>query len=263
MGTHFSHKIPIEQDRDFVYRKMACAGSGASSATQIWLVTNSHLTFSMLLYPHMKQSRLESLADGIFAIVMTLLVLEIRVPVFPFSVSDSFLFSALVPSIPLFLSYLLSFSLLFTYWRAHHSITSVYAKNIDTKLTNINALFFFFVALIPFSSNLLGHYGHSQLAIFVFAMNIVSIGLSLFWMRRYVTRAATIENEKVSPTEEAHAYVRILLPVCCAIIAVGLSFLNTTLSLSFFTIAILFNLSRRSTGLIFSPINFLFHQSKK
>ncbi|MBP9821445.1 MAG: DUF1211 domain-containing protein [Candidatus Pacebacteria bacterium] len=211
----------------------------------------------------MKQSRLESLADGIFAIVMTLLVLEIQVPVLPPFIPDVALFTALKSSIPLFLSYLLSFSLLFTYWRAHHFITSVYAKNIDTKLTNINALFFFFVALIPFSSNLLGHYGQSQLAIFVFAMNIVAIGLSLFWMRRYVTRAVTIENEKVSPTEEAHAYVRILLPVFCAIVAVGLSFLNTTLSLSFFTIAILFNLSRRSTGLIFSPINFLLRRPKE
>ncbi len=211
----------------------------------------------------MKQSRLESLADGIFAIVMTLLVLEIRVPILPSSISDPLLFSALMESIPLFLSYLLSFSLLFTYWRAHHFITSVYAKNIDTKLTNINALFFFFVALIPFSSNLLGHYGHSQLAIFVFAMNIVAIGLSLFWMRLYVANAETIENEQTSPVEKAHAYVRILLPVFCAIIAIGLSFLNTTLSLSFFTIAIVFNLSRRSTSIIFAPVDFILARSRK
>lgn len=211
----------------------------------------------------MKQSRLESLADGIFAIVMTLLVLEIQVPILPPFIPDITLFAALKSSIPLFLSYLLSFSLLFTYWRAHHFITSVYAKNIDTKLTNINALFFFFVALIPFSSNLLGHYGHSQLAIFVFAMNIVAIGLSLFWMRLYVANAATIENEQTSPIEQAHAYVRILLPVFCAMVAVGLSFLNTTLSLSFFTIAILFNLSRRSTSIMFAPVNFFFSGSKK
>ncbi len=211
----------------------------------------------------MKQSRLESLADGIFAIVMTLLVLEIRVPILSSSVSDATLLTALRDSIPLFLSYLLSFSLLFTYWRAHHFITSVYAKNIDTKLTNINALFFFFVALIPFSSNLLGHYGQSQLAIFVFAMNIVAIGLSLFWMRWYVTLATTIENAETSPIENAHAYTRILFPVFCAIIAIFLSFASPILSLSFFTIAILFNLSRRSTGLIFAPVDFFFPRTKK
>lgn len=205
----------------------------------------------------MKQSRLESLADGIFAIVMTLLVLEIRVPALLLSVSDSSLLAALSESLPLFLSFLLSFSLLFTYWRAHHFITSVYAKNIDTKLTNINALFFFFVALVPFSSNLLGHYGQSQLAIFVFAMNIVAIGLSLFWMRRYVTLATTIENTETSPLENAHAYTRILVPVFCAIVAVFISFASPVLSLSFFTIAILFNLSRRSTSLMFAPARFL------
>ena len=42
---------------------------------------------------------------------------------------------------PLFLSYLLSFSLIFTYWRSHHFIASVLAKNIDTKFTNLNAVF--------------------------------------------------------------------------------------------------------------------------
>jgi uncharacterized membrane protein len=210
----------------------------------------------------MKQFRLESLADGIFAIVMTLIVLEIRVPLLPPGVSDTTLLFALKKNIPLFLSYLLSFSLLFTYWRAHHFIASVYAKNIDAKLTNINALFFFFVALVPFSSNLLGHYGTSQLAIIIFALNIMAIGLSLFWMRRYVTIAETIENEEISIMETAHAYTRILFPVFCAVVAITTSFANPTLSLTLFTIGILFNLSRRSTKIIFTPIRFLFPKIK-
>jgi uncharacterized membrane protein len=210
----------------------------------------------------MKQFRLESLADGIFAIVMTLLVLEIHVPILPPQVSDLALLLALKKSIPLFLSYLLSFSLLFTYWRAHHFIASVYAKNIDTKLTNINALFFFFVALVPFSSNLLGNYGSSQLAIFIFASNIMAIGLSLFWMRNYVTVATTIENEEISSLENAHAYTRILFPVFCAIVAVVISFVSPPLSLFLFTIGILFNLSRRSTRIIFAPVRLLFPKLK-
>jgi uncharacterized membrane protein len=93
---------------------------------------------------------------GIFAIVMTILVFEIRVPELQSNATSWDIALALRNATPLFLSYMLSFAVLFTYWRAHHFITSVYAKNIDIRLTNINAVFFFFVALIPFSSHLLG-----------------------------------------------------------------------------------------------------------
>src|SRR3989304_4045482 len=62
---------------------------------------------------------------------------------------------------PVFLSYLLSFSLLFTYWRSHHFIESILAKNIDTRFSNLNAIFFFFIGLVPFSSLLLGRYSYS------------------------------------------------------------------------------------------------------
>jgi len=73
----------------------------------------------------MKQSRLEALTDGVFAIVMTLLVLDIRVPDIQGIVTDGTLLSALVDITPLLLSYLVSFALLFSYWRAHHFIISV------------------------------------------------------------------------------------------------------------------------------------------
>lgn len=68
----------------------------------------------------MKQSRLDQLADGIFAIVMTILVFEVRVPDLGASPSDLDIIQALQALTPVFLSYLLSFSLLFTYWRVHH-----------------------------------------------------------------------------------------------------------------------------------------------
>jgi uncharacterized membrane protein len=121
----------------------------------------------------MKQHRFEALADSIFAIVMTILVFEIRVPIYDGIVSDKTLFDAIMNIYPLFLSYLLSFSLLFTYWRAHHFITSVLAKNIDLKLSNLNALFFLFVGLVPFSSHLLGAYSYTETAIITFAVNII------------------------------------------------------------------------------------------
>ncbi|MEI6553763.1 MAG: TMEM175 family protein, partial [bacterium] len=91
---------------------------------------------------HMKQQRLDGLADGIFAIVMTFLAFEIKVPVMPDFVDEATLFMALKDLLPILLSFLMSFALLFTYWRAHHYITSVYSKTLTVYLACYNALFF-------------------------------------------------------------------------------------------------------------------------
>ncbi len=206
----------------------------------------------------MKQERLDALADSIFAIVMTILVFEIRVPENLGIITNQVLFNAVLAIAPLFLSYLLSFSLLFTYWRAHHYIASVLAKNIDIRLSNLSALFFLFVGLVPFSSHLLGVYYYTQFAILLFGLNIILIGISLWVMRRYVIKSRAIENTPFTVTENAHANMRILLPVGTAFIAIIVSFFNKEIALLFFTIAILFNLSHRSTRYIFYIIN-IFH----
>lgn len=195
----------------------------------------------------MKQTRLDQLADGIFAIVMTLLVLEIRVPVIDGPLTNAAVFEALGSVMPLFLSYLLSFMLLFTYWRGHHYIASVLAENIDNTLTTINAFFFLFVGLVPFSTLLLGNYAESQAAITIYGIHIIVIGLLLYWMRRYVIASPTIRNAELDHTRLRHGTVRLLFPVITAVVAIVISFINTDLSLFLFTLAILFNLSGRST----------------
>lgn len=203
----------------------------------------------------MKQSRMEQLADGIFAIVMTLLVFEIRVPYIAGLVTGKDLALLISQNITAFLSFLLSFILLFTYWRSHHFIASVYTKSIDIAMTNINALFLFLVALVPFSASVLGRYSDNHFAIFLFAIHIIFIGLSLYWMRRYAEKSAHIETSEVTKIEANHSYVRILFPVFSAMLAIVVSFFNIQLSLFLFTIGILFNLSRRSTKLIFRFIH--------
>ncbi|MEK7060292.1 MAG: TMEM175 family protein [Patescibacteria group bacterium] len=203
----------------------------------------------------MKQARLDQLADSIFAIVMTILVFDIRIPSLIGTVNDQTLFQALLDLFPIFLSYLLSFSLLFTYWRSHHFIESVLAKNIDTRFSNINAIFFFFVALVPFSSHFLGNYGYSKTAIIFFAFNIIFIGLSLFEMRRYVINSKTIENATFTKTENEHANMHILFPVGAAVIAIFVSFFSSGFAIVLFTIAILFNLLEKSAKHTFTFID--------
>ncbi len=151
--------------------------------------------------------------------------------------------------IPSFLTYLLTFALLFTYWRAHHFFNSVYAKNIDPRLTNINGLFFMLVSLIPFSASLLGHFSTNELAIAVFGVHIVLIGMCLYWMRRYVLFSPHIKNPEIPEHEIKGSTIKVLVPVIFAIIAIPLSFYSTSLSLFLFTVAVIFNLFPYSTRL--------------
>ena len=210
----------------------------------------------------MKQLRLEQLTDAIFAIVMTILVFEINAPDLIGRVSDRTLFITLLSLLPLFASYLLSFSLLFTYWRSHHFTVSGLTKNIDAKFINLNGIFFFLIALIPFSSHFLGKYIYSQTAVIFFALNIILIGIVLFNMRRYAIKAETIENIPFSKTENEHAYSHIIFPIVAALMAIAVSFYSNWLAILLFTLLILYNLSSQSTKIIFSIID-LFRKNEK
>lgn len=210
----------------------------------------------------MKQSRLDQLADGIFAIVMTLLVFDIRVPDFIGSVSEQTFINSIISMYPLFLSYLLGFSLLFTYWRSHHIIASVLAKNIDVNFSNINGIFLFLVALVPFSSHFLGKYLDSKTAVVFFALNIIFIGITLFRMRRYAIKSESIETTPFTKKEDEHANMHILFPVFSALIAIAVAFYSTKIAILIFTISILFNLSKNGTKYMFFFID-LFRDTKK
>ena len=197
----------------------------------------------------MSHTRLDQLSDGIFAIVMTILVFQIRLPEIWGPINNVDLWAQLIKLLPLLLSYALSFTLLFTYWRAHHFFISIYAKNVDSMLININALFFLLISLIPFSASVLGQFSNNELSIVIFGVNIILIGLCLYWMRNYVIYSPHIQNPEISKHEIRGSTVRTLAPVVFAIIAIPLCFYNIILSLILFTLAVLFNLSSYSTEL--------------
>lgn len=195
----------------------------------------------------MNHNRLDQLADGIFAIVMTILVFDIKVPAIWGPIDNMGLWLQIKQLFPLFLSYLLSFSLLFTYWRAHHFFITVYAKNIDAMLTNINALFFMLISLVPFSASLLGEYSKNELSVVIFSVHIILIGLTLYWMRRYVLYSEHIKNPEITKREIRGSTIRILVPVFFALVAILLCFYSIKLSILVLLLAVIFNLSSYST----------------
>jgi uncharacterized membrane protein len=206
----------------------------------------------------MKQQRLDGLADGIFAIVMTLLAFDLRVPAIVGAVNDVTLWHSVVSIFPIFLSFMLSFALLFTYWRAHHFLASVYSKTLTIGLANYNAVFFFFITLVPFTSRLLGQYGSTHVAIILYGANVICIGISLFMMRYHIETSRKIETSPITKADRRSGYIRILFPVFSAFVAIVISFWDTNWSIALFTLAILFNIVPASTNIIHKTLDKMF-----
>ncbi len=206
----------------------------------------------------MKQQRLDGLADGIFAIVMTLLALELKLPIMEAGVSDRMIWIEIIKLFPFFLSLVISFALLFTYWRAHHFIASLYAKNLTVGLANINAIFFFLITLVPFSASLLGTQPSSKVSIALYGLNVIAIGLTLYLMRRHIEVDPKIETSVITKADRRSGYIRIMFPVFAAGVAIILSYWNTNVSIIIFAFSIIFNLIPESSNIIHRWLDLLF-----
>ncbi len=155
--------------------------------------------------------RLTSLTDGLFAVAMTLLVLDLRVPV-SIAVSghsEHRLWEALLRLGPSFAAYLLSFTMLGTFWLAQHTLLTILGR-CDRTLTWIHLGFLFVVSLLPFSAALLAHYVHLRLAVGAYWLNILLLGAALEWSARY-GRRSFLSGEEQAGSRLATFRRRILL----------------------------------------------------
>lgn len=96
----------------------------------------------------MKTHRLEAFSDGVLAIVITIMILELKVP-------EQTQFSALRPLIPKFISYVLSFIYVGIYWNNHHHIFQAIEK-VNGKVLWANLFLLFWLSMIPFSTAWMG-----------------------------------------------------------------------------------------------------------
>jgi uncharacterized membrane protein len=142
--------------------------------------------------------RLAALTDGVFAIVMTLLVLEIGIPEIAPSSLHAELPQRLLELWPKLLSYGISFILLGMFWYLHH-IAFHYIKRSDNGLVWLNILFLMFVALIPFSTSLFGSYGTEQLSLVIYAGNLLVVNVMRFLFWTYATGKYRLVDRDISP----------------------------------------------------------------
>jgi len=181
------------------------------------------------------RNRIEALTDGVFAVVMTLLVLDIKVPELAQPMAAEELVRQLFALWPKLLSYAISFIILGVYWVGHHVQLS-FIRRADRPLLWINILFLLWVALIPFSTALLSAYPQSQVAVIIYGANLIAIGLSLALHWWYVTTERRHVDPDMHPGLVRGAMFRTLMGPVVYLIAIAVSFFATKLSLALYAL---------------------------
>ncbi len=137
--------------------------------------------------------RIGALSDGVFAIAMTLIVLEIRVPALSPGAGDGDLAQALVALAPRFVTYLLSFLTLGIFWNAQQTRLS-YIDRGNRDLAWLELLFLAVIALFPFTTSLLAENIGLRLALGLYWLHILVTGAILYATWAYAERARIIRE---------------------------------------------------------------------
>jgi uncharacterized membrane protein len=175
--------------------------------------------------------RLEALTDGVFAIAITLMVFEIRLP----EVNDAGLARAVAELWPFFLAYAISFGLLGIYWLGSRSQFH-YIKASDHALNWLGLLLLALVSLVPFSTRVLSVHPLHAIAIAIYGGNLIAIGLALFATWRYATRGRRLVDPDLSPFVVRFAASRCLLAPAIYALAVAIGFVGPWVSLALFAL---------------------------
>jgi uncharacterized membrane protein len=172
--------------------------------------------------------RLIFFSDAVFAIAITLLALEIRLPTTDGPVSNSQLFRNLLAIWPKYLGYVVSFLVIGTLWAGHHR-KFLLIKHHDRRLLFLNLILLMSIAFIPFSTSVISEYGNLTATIF-YALSIAVAGLlsALVWW--YAARNYRLVDNKVKRKELWKELLRPLGVSGVFIASVGLAFINSDLA---------------------------------
>jgi uncharacterized membrane protein len=144
------------------------------------------------------KSRVEALSDGVFAIVVTLLVLEIKVPHVEAHDSIAELARALAALAPKFVSWVISFVTVCVIWLNHHRLFGLMSR-VDNRLFWGNASLLLWTSFIPFPTALMGDYPHNTLAVSFYGLVMFLMAASFVLLRWHMHRHAELVAEHVDP----------------------------------------------------------------
>jgi uncharacterized membrane protein len=177
-------------------------------------------------YRSIDLDRIAFFSDGVFAIAITLLVLEIRLPE-PIPGSHSSLSNALLAELwPDLYSFLISFWFVGTLWIAHHRVFH-YIRDYDRGLLLINLFFLMWIVLLPFSATLLSRYEDQQAAVIIYAAHVAVAELALAWVWRHASRTPHLMDTRLMDARQRkyNELLVVAMPLVFAL-SIGVSFIS-------------------------------------
>lgn len=141
-----------------------------------------------------KTERIQDLSDGIFAFAMTLLMLNIDIPILAEEVAREQLPSQLFNLIPSFFNFAVSFILLGSLWYIHHKQFHV-LKSTTEGITWVNMIMLLFVVLLPLTTELMEEYIYVSAAVLMFNVNLLILFLLYAWIWRQASKHKLMDED--------------------------------------------------------------------
>jgi uncharacterized membrane protein len=155
-------------------------------------------------------SRIVAFTDGVMAVAITLLVLNIEVPQLPSGSGERELVDALYDLLPTLGAYALSFALIGRFWVLHHRLFET-LRAFDSVLMGLNLLFLALIALVPFATELSDRYGQQSVAAAVFGATIGLAGLVHWSMARYSLEKGFVQERHLPRMDVDASHAALLI----------------------------------------------------
>lgn len=172
--------------------------------------------------------RLIFFSDAVFAIVITLLALDIRLPVVAEHLNDAGVVNGLVAIIPKFLAYFLSFFIIGSYWAGHHRQFNL-IKRYDRRLLWLNLVLLAFIGLVPFATSLISEHGGTAGTVFYAAIMAI-VGLISAGMWIYAASKGRLLDHAIEPARWRRLLVRVMIAPVVFLLSIPLAYFDNDLA---------------------------------
>lgn len=190
----------------------------------------------------MNKARLEAFSDGVFTIVMTLLIFNIKVPELQKPFTDADLWQALSGVWPNIIIYILTFAVLSTFWINHHFLFESFAKSIDRRLNLLNLLYLLFLVFVPFTATLWGEYSGHQPAAILYGLNIFCIVLISTGMGAYIRQTPELSHDDISTRVIRQGQFRSRVTLIFYAVGIAVTFVSPPLAGLLYILPVIFNI---------------------
>ena len=189
-----------------------------------------------------EKARFETFIDAILAIIITILVLEFRVPENAYS-SDDEIRSFIRHMVPAVFSYVISFTTIVSLWLNHHDLCRL-IKTVDIRFVILNFVFILFVSLLPFTTALAGRNNESSYAVALVATNyfLMNIGFASIW--GYVVTKKIIPEETTRGKGFKRNITIAIIGSVLLLISIPLAYVSTYISFALFIVVLFLHISK-------------------